>query len=362
MPMENQTRRVSELRLDDRNPRLPEELQGKGQVELLDEFHQRYNLEELASSYIKNGFFPAEALIIIEDGTVIEGNRRLAALKYLLHDETAIDAGLPKYDDADNPISSDLLESLQSVPVYVAKSREELTSYLGFHHINGPMQWSASAKARYIAQRVDEVESDGRTDNPFRLVAQEIGSTTPGVRNAYRQYSLLRVARDDLKLQKEANYVLQRRFGVWARLTNAPEIYKYIGFCPQKQTPKGIREALEGLDREKFRSLLRDLQPDDGRPAVLNDSRRASEYASILKNKDALHTLRATHDYALATYIADGSSINKKMKEISRRLASLSDDLIGGAQVDEDTKDLIDKITKQVKGISAMVHDEQDAE
>lgn len=49
-----------------------------------------WNLEELAYSFIESGFWPQEALLVVEEELngedkkiVVEGNRRLAALNYL---------------------------------------------------------------------------------------------------------------------------------------------------------------------------------------------------------------------------------------------------------------------------------------
>ena len=129
-------REVEGLKLDERNPRLPEEAQGSSQSEILSIFYRYYDLDELASSYVSNGFFRNEGLIILDDGTVLEGNRRLAALKYLLHDNVAQEAGLPEYYGEQMP-TEDALDSLRSVPVQVVDSRDKLMSYLGFRHIKG---------------------------------------------------------------------------------------------------------------------------------------------------------------------------------------------------------------------------------
>lgn len=78
------------LKLDDQNPRLPGELHGRSQSELLAYIYKTGALEELAQSFIDNGFFEHEPLIVLaepdEDGRhiVLEGNRRLATLMILL--------------------------------------------------------------------------------------------------------------------------------------------------------------------------------------------------------------------------------------------------------------------------------------
>lgn len=355
--MTQEIRDYRSLLLDDQNPRLPEELRGKSQAELMRAFYQYYGLDELASSYVQNGFFDAEALIILDNGTVIEGNRRLAALKYLLHDKDAATAELPQYplDAFDAPFNG---RELENVPVFVANTRDELMAYLGFHHINGPMQWPPASKARYVYERVEKASDEQKDANPFYAVSKEIGSNTQGVRNVYRQYGLLRVARDQLGLQKEATYVINERFGVWARLTSSTAVFDHIGFQPAETSYEAIRSALNNLDsfdRVRFKALLEDLIPPEGGQAVLNDSRKATAYARIITDENALKLLRQTHDYEVAIFIADKGLINDKLIDVKRRLDSVGDDLENGAAADRDTSKLVTALRSKIEGISAQV-------
>ncbi len=82
-------RDIDILDLDPQNPRLPEEIAGKPPSTLLRYFYDHMVLEELAQSFVDNGFFMHEPLIIMPTPkktsryTVLEGNRRLAALMIL---------------------------------------------------------------------------------------------------------------------------------------------------------------------------------------------------------------------------------------------------------------------------------------
>src|SRR5262245_25723208 len=82
---------VDELMLDPLNPRLgrsntrPDLPQSK----ILD-LMKDWNLDELAISFIDSGFWPQEAVLVVKQRlygkqalVVVEGNRRLAALKFL---------------------------------------------------------------------------------------------------------------------------------------------------------------------------------------------------------------------------------------------------------------------------------------
>src|SRR5438093_7964141 len=80
------------LELDDHNPRLAPDEIGSSQPELIQIFLQRFNLDELAESIISSGFEPFDPMIgWVHDGsvTVLEGNRRLAAIQLLMETERA---------------------------------------------------------------------------------------------------------------------------------------------------------------------------------------------------------------------------------------------------------------------------------
>jgi hypothetical protein len=85
--------RVDDLRLDPENPRLPEEVRNQPQPAILRFLFENMALEELAASFIANGYLSYEPLLVVRnsDGTstVIEGNRRLATLKLLRRSEDA---------------------------------------------------------------------------------------------------------------------------------------------------------------------------------------------------------------------------------------------------------------------------------
>lgn len=345
---------LEELKLDPENPRLPEEFLGASQASLMKLFFKDYDLDELASSFVENGFFEAEALIV-QNGIVKEGNRRLAALKYLLHDADADDADLPLFD-LDEPLNNAAKARLSNVPVFSIPSDMDLSSYLGFHHINGPLQWSASSKARYISNRVDKVASEG-DENPFYTISKEIGSNVQGVRNAYRQYALLKVARDMLDLRKESTFILDKRFGVWARLTSSSTIYDYIGFHPAGTGYLDIKSALENdesFDRQNFKLLLCDLNPVGDRAALLNDSRRASVYTQALEDPAIIKVLRETRDYSLVQDMVNGKTINDRLDKVADHLSRINDDIMNGGHVDGSTVEVLKRIERIIIGMKSV--------
>lgn len=352
-PGETKNVPFSSLKLDNKNPRLPVDAYGKAQSELMTIFYRDYSLDELAESYAANGFFPTEALLILPDGSVIEGNRRLAALKYLFHDEDAKEAGLPYCDSLDS-ITEDNRNSLfNSIPVHVVASREDLSAYLGFRHINGAKEWPSASKARYVYDRVEHYAKSDR-DDVFKKVGHEIGSNASGARGWYIDYALIVAAREQGLDQLTARLLVGNRFGVWRRLCGN-QIYSYIGFDPNAKTYDEIQSAIDALDVRHFQALLQDIVPDDSGNLLLRDSRRASDYTTILGNEDALSTLRMSRDFELALLVAEGSPINKRLKKAIDILQQVSMSLENDSSTDDVTLKLIKRMKNQLNAIEGMI-------
>ena len=112
---------MSELLLDARNPRLAEFgiPPDASQSTLLETLWKEMAVEEVAMSIAYSGYFEHEPLFVEKDRrgrfTVIEGNRRLAAVKILLDEQ------LRKRLRATNlpAISEERAESISTLPVII---------------------------------------------------------------------------------------------------------------------------------------------------------------------------------------------------------------------------------------------------
>lgn len=79
---------VTNLILDSKNPRLPKSMSNKSEKEIINFLLSDASLIELMLAISKNDFFEGEQLLVVPDEgdkyLVVEGNRRLSAVK-LLH-------------------------------------------------------------------------------------------------------------------------------------------------------------------------------------------------------------------------------------------------------------------------------------
>ena len=159
----------------------------KDQQAILRWLWRNKSVDELVDSILANCYWGHEELFATrEEGklVVVEGNRRLAAVKIIS------DSGLRKQlgIQLQKP-PQDVLDSIRELPVILA-SREELWSFVGFKHVNGPQAWDSIAKAEYV---FDVRKSFGLS---LAEIASGIGDRHETVTRLYRGYVVLRQAQD----------------------------------------------------------------------------------------------------------------------------------------------------------------------
>jgi hypothetical protein len=210
---------IGRLDLDPQNPRLAEEAQGTSQEELIVHMFDNFELDEIAESMAKNGYFDEEPLVAIPKNlpkklrdrayrktsagaaefkdfieseatefVVAEGNRRLATAKLLYSPE--LRARLKRGRNWPTP-APEVIDDLSVLPVIVYPERLDVLPYLGVRHITGNKKWDSYAKARYI----NEMIQSGKT---IEDVEKDVGDKGQAVRKSAISYNLLRVARDEL--------------------------------------------------------------------------------------------------------------------------------------------------------------------
>jgi hypothetical protein len=158
------------LSFDASNPRFAGDGSApKKDAEIVAELIESADIAELLQSIASNGYIDIEPLIVMpfaKGFTVLEGNRRLAAIRLLI-DELRRDCGITV-----PPMSGELLRTLNEVTVYAVSKREEARDFIGFKHINGPHRWDALAKARFAAEWFKAEKGRGVT---IPDIAQRLG-------------------------------------------------------------------------------------------------------------------------------------------------------------------------------------------
>lgn len=164
-----------QLSFDKTNPRYtPDKRPGSNtDLAVVQYLDRTADLGELVESIAASGYIDIEPLIVTPRGdelTVLEGNRRLAALRVLLLPEMARQAGIgvPEISDA-------VAQTLQSISVFKVQNERDARELIGFKHINGPQTWDSYAKARYAARWLDEEIEKGEGALSLTDIAARMG-------------------------------------------------------------------------------------------------------------------------------------------------------------------------------------------
>jgi hypothetical protein len=150
------------LDFDPSNPRLEEDgVKDPTDEQIIISLADTADLSEVVESIAANGYIDIEPIIAQQVGNrwrVLEGNRRLAAIRILQNPALAKGTGISVPE-----ISSANRKTLEEVTVYAVASPEEAREYIGFKHINGPHKWDAIAKARFAADWYRKEKGKGIT-------------------------------------------------------------------------------------------------------------------------------------------------------------------------------------------------------
>lgn len=327
---------IEDLLLDKLNPRIPDDKKQLSQPELLTYVADTYNSIAVARSIAKHGYFPSEPLIAIKDNKkyiVVEGNRRLAALK-LLTDQAAQQS----LADPEEWAKLDSEEKVKTVPVVVVKDRRSVAPIIGYRHIAGIQQWDAYAKARYIASQVDDVGLS------FDETAAEVGEKPNDVRSHYRNYRISEQARK--KGIDTADLI--DNFGVFTRAMQSIELRKFIGAPAGNEVKKGTTP----VPKAKLDALGELVTFMFGAEPVIQESRDIGRLGKVVASADGLKVLRKTKDLKAAE-IASGGHRDRILSRLNTALNALRDarEDIAEYKTDVDVKEMLAECEKAFKDL-----------
>lgn len=277
---------VGDLELDRDNPRLPSTLKRESDEEILRYLAGKTNIEDLITSIGKNKFFPGEAIVVTPsdttDGkyTVLEGNRRLTALKFLQDPELAGSISTSAKTAVDGAQHKPTV-----VPAYEVGSRDDVLQYLGFRHISGVQRWEPLAKARYLKKLYQQ--SEGTPDMRYRQIASEIGSRSDTVRKNLDALAAYEVVDKNGFFGIEELNEDTFHFGVFYTALSNSIIADFTG---ARNDPV---ENPQTLDTQAIKELTFWMfQKDADRKTKLGESRNIPTLAAVVSTPKALALLR----------------------------------------------------------------------
>lgn len=291
---------IKALRLDPENPRLPESHRARSQDDLVKLLAEDYSLMELGRSLAENGFFEEEPIAVTRDKgdtfLVIEGNRRVAALKLLNDAALRGRLGLEDWDE----IASKVRFGLLRIPAIVYASREDLLTFMGFRHITGVKPWEPLAKARFIHSLIDGHGMD------FREAARCVGSRPNPIRQQYMAYRVYLQAREQFGIDVSG---LERSYGVFTRAMASGPLKEYIGISASKEKeekPAVLASPVPKAKAGQLKELISWLVGVEGAAPVISDSRQITTLGDVVASQPALSLLRVSRSLSSARQLVGG--------------------------------------------------------
>lgn len=162
---------VTSLLLDPQNPRIPPSGGTLDQRSLIAELVEHDDVLGLAKDIAENGYAPIESLIALVDEDdsktyVLEGNRRLAALKLLLSPESAPESALRRVRSLAKLAD---LDSIRKVRVLHAPSRQAAAPLIMQKHTRQQIErWSPLMQARFYRTLATAGQRRGRSVENLR--------------------------------------------------------------------------------------------------------------------------------------------------------------------------------------------------
>jgi hypothetical protein len=287
IPLEN-------LLFDPENPRLPSSMD-RNDEKIIEYMLRDASLLELMKSIAENGYSGSEPLLIVPaekqgNFVVVEGNRRLAALKILSKPGLAT-----VRQQSVEEITSSSRNFPNEIPCIMHGKRDEILDYLGYRHITGVKSWGALEKARYVEQLFKKHKIKGSLEENYKILANMIGSRADHVGRLLSSLKLYELANENAYFsidiqEKEIN------FSILYTAIGYKNIHEYIGLENSGDTD------LKHVKQNNFEFIFRSLYDPKTK---ITESRELADLNAVIGNKTALAKYKKGTPLSEAIYYTD---------------------------------------------------------
>jgi hypothetical protein len=253
------------------------------------------DLSEVVESIAANGYIDIEPIIAQRVGKrwrVLEGNRRLAAIRILQKPALAKGTGISVPH-----ISPEHLNTLKEVTVYAVTSPDQAREYIGFKHINGPHKWDAIAKARFAADWYRKEKHCGIT---IEKIARRLGDGHDTVVRLVNGMFVLDQA-EEAKIFDVQDRYPGKRFAfshLYIALTR-PGYREFLGLPEEWRAddPKPNPVPTRNLDKlQQVLLWLYGSKSDDLKPVINSQNPDLKYLGAVLANPGARTTMMLRND------------------------------------------------------------------
>lgn len=290
------------LELDRKNPRFGGDdvpAGKKGEVTIIRRLNEQADLMELVESIAANGYLDLEPLFVVEEKgekVVVEGNRRVAAIKLLRDSALAQEAGITV-----PAMPEDRASSLESVHVIKLANRDDARQLIGFKHINGTHKWDSYAKARFAAEWYRKEKHNGTT---LEDIARSLGDRHDTVQRLVQGIFILDQAREKGLFDSDDRFPGRVFFfsHLYTALTRI-EYRKFLGLPDRWRDSIPKEDPVPKANLPQLKELMNWLygsKEDNEQPVIRSQNPDLKHLGEILVSAPALSKLRVDRDLKAA--------------------------------------------------------------
>lgn len=284
------------LTLDYENPRLVSMGGGHSEEKIVAQLFKSEELEELLQSISANGYLDIEPMIALYDNKnkfiILEGNRRLAALKLFS------DPGLAKRIAEKEKLNirvpelkEEFVDTLKNVSIYRVNSRDKARSFIGFKHINGAAKWESYAKAKFAA---DWYKSGSIT---MEEIAEKIGDRHATIKKMVWAIYVLEQAENQKIFDLEDRYSPKLNFSHLYTALSRTQYMTYLGLDSAWSSNEPKENPIPQDHATKLREILLWIygsKQDKEAPVIQSQNPDIKRLAEVLASSEGVHVLKTT--------------------------------------------------------------------
>ena len=302
-----------------------------------------FQVKALRDSIIEVGFLPIDRIVVtkLDDNSflVIEGNRRIAALKWIVE---LIKEGV---------VDAEIKQTFEEIPVNILQPESDTESnrlkIQGIRHISEIRPWGTYQKAVLIKSMIE-----GENLSP-QEVANAIGYRTQEVNRIYQAFKLLEQMTDDPD------------FGEFAKPDLISYFYEAVGRNPLKNYFGYNKETFEFENEDNYKQFYKWIikDPENANFQKIPSPLNVRDLTKIIENKEALESFKedATSMQGALAIVIKYSTIDwrKEIIQAVEAIKKLPTDELENLDVDDiqlltSLKELIEKridIYDKIKGL-----------
>ncbi len=348
--------KLDQLLLDPNNPRFAEFDENSNQVpeirfaedKIKKDTYERmkeFDVSELRDNIKAVGYLPMDRIVIREWAgnksskekplyVVIEGNRRVTALKWLME----------LNDKGRETLEPDQIDNFTNVPALLLDTSIAPDSVKlvlpGLRHISGIKEWGAYQKAKAVIT----LREIGMSTND---VAQSLGLTARAANQLWRSYLALEQMKDD---DEFGNKVHPRMYSYFEEIIKQPKLKEWLGWDDNQG-----KFTNEQRLKEMYGWIVGETPDEDSEPIEpkLREAKSVRKLAKFIDDEKVLALFRAP-DGTLSAAEAKYESIHQIDQQDWRSiiiaaettLQSLTPDTL--RRMGEEDLDMLDSLRKRI--------------